>query len=135
MEVHIVKNKTEDGNVWFTLVNNNFIIEYQYSSLNISANKKDKNLLEGQLVQRSEQSPEGLVVIFRKLKVLTTSAQQGALFVLKFVLKRYVDNILEPIPGVLPIYSTPIEVFSHSSYLKGRPSPSLSKQTSMFLFF
>lgn len=120
VEVNLLKNKADDG------------AEYQYVPLNPAhtGNKKDKNLLEGQLVQRSEQGSEGLVVVFRKLKVLTTSAQQGALFVLKFSLKRYVDNILEPVPGVPPIYSTPVEVFSHSSYLKGRPSPSLKESKS-----
>jgi hypothetical protein len=120
VEVTLLKNKNEEGN------------EFQYVPLNPSPannnNKKDKGLLEGQLVQRSEQGSDGgLVVIFRKLKVLTTSAQQGALFVLKFSLKRYVDNILENVPGVPFVYSTPVEVFSHSSYLKGRPSPGLKE--------
>jgi hypothetical protein len=54
---------------------------YKNTSNNANVNnvEKDKNLLGGQLVQRSEpgSTPNSLVVVFRKLKVLTTSAQQG----------------------------------------------------------
>ena len=43
---------------------------------------------------------------------------------LRFSLKRYVDNVFEPVGGVQSVISTPIEVFSHTLYLKGRPSSS-----------
>jgi hypothetical protein len=56
--------------------------------------------------------------IFRKLKVLTTTSQQGAFFVLKFTLKRYVNNRVEIVPDVDSITSSTIEVFSHTLYLK-----------------
>eukprot|EP01117_Protostelium_nocturnum_P009168 TRINITY_DN3282_c0_g2_i2.p1 TRINITY_DN3282_c0_g2~~TRINITY_DN3282_c0_g2_i2.p1 ORF type:complete len:466 (-),score=162.93 TRINITY_DN3282_c0_g2_i2:131-1528(-) len=94
-----------------------------------------KHLIGGQLVQRSEagSNPDTLIVVFRKLKVLTTTAQQGgAFFVLKFILKRYVDNNFEVVHGVTMAISDPMEVFSHTLYLKGRGgtttvlSPSLS---------
>lgn len=86
--------------------------------------EEKKNLIGGQLVQRSEagSSADTLVVVFRKLKILTTTAQQGgAFFLLKFVLKRYVDNQFETVPNVPCAISDPIEVFSHTLYLKGRP--------------
>jgi hypothetical protein len=84
-------------------------------------------MIGGQRVQRSEagSSPDTLVVVFRKLKILTTTAQQGgAFFLLQFVLKRYVDNTFETVEGVPCAISQPIEVFSHTLYLKGRPSSS-----------
>jgi len=93
-----------------------------------SAEGDKKNLMiGGQRVQRSElgSSPDTLVVVFRKLKILSTTAQQGgAFFVLQFVLKRYVDNQFENVEGVACVISDPIEVFSHTLYLKGRPAPS-----------
>jgi len=70
---------------------------------------KEKNLINGQAV-------------FRKLKILTTSCQHGAFFVLKFTLKRYVNSLVEVVPFVKPIISNPIEVFSHTLYLKS-PGP------------
>lgn len=86
-----------------------------------------KNLMiGGQLVQRSESgsSSDTLIVVFRKLKILTTTAQQGgSFFLLKFTLKRYVDNQFEAVSNVIPVLSDPIEVFSHTLYLKGRPVP------------
>lgn len=84
---------------------------------------KEKNLIGGQLVQRSEpgSTPDSLVVVFRRLKILTTSTQQGAFFVLKFCLKRYVDNQFETVPNVAPVISNPIEIFSHTLYLKHKP--------------
>jgi len=82
-----------------------------------------KNLIGGQLVQRSTetQTPDSLLVVFKKLKVLTTNSQQGTdFFLLKFTLKRYVDNIFETIPNISPVYSDPFEVFSHTLYLKDK---------------
>lgn len=58
----------------------------------------------------------GSIATFKKLKILSTSQQQGTLFRLKFTLKRYVGSVFEqvPTPSVL---SNPIEVFSHTLYL------------------
>lgn len=93
-----------------------------------------KNMMGGQLVQRSteSQTPDCLVVVFKKLKVLTTNSQQGTdFFLLKFTLKRYVDNVFETVPNVASIYSDPFEVFSHTLYLKDKNpnGTTLSKPT------
>jgi hypothetical protein len=88
--------------------------------------EKKNLMIGGQLVQRSESgsSSDTLIVVFRKLKILTTTAQQGgSFFLLKFTLKRYVENQFEAVSNVLPVLSDPIEVFSHTLYLKGRPVP------------
>ncbi|PRP85132.1 IPT/TIG domain-containing protein [Planoprotostelium fungivorum] len=94
---------------------------------NGKSNPDKKHLIGGQLVQRSEwgPNPDKLIVVFRKLKILTTTAQQGgSFFVLKFILKRYVDNNFEVVPGVALAISDPMEVFSHTLYLKSRnPNP------------
>lgn len=103
--------------------------------------EKKNLLIGGQLVQRSElgPQPDTLIVVFRKLKILTTTAQQvmnglsfwthicsqniqqgGAFFLLRFSLNRYVDNRFEAVPNVPSVISDPIEVFSHTLYLKGR---------------
>lgn len=58
----------------------------------------------------------GVFATFKKLKILSTSQQQGTLFRLKFVLKRYVGNVFEQIPHA-HVISNPIEVFSHTLYL------------------
>ena len=77
-----------------------------YGKLSGSLDGEKKNLMiGGQLVQRSESgsSSDTLIVVFRKLKILTTTAQQGgSFFLLKFTLKRYIDNQFEPVPNVLP---------------------------------
>jgi len=92
---------------------------------------KEKNMIGGQLVQRCEPGSNvgNMLVVFRKLKILTTSSQQGAFFVLRFALKRYVDNVFEAVPNVNAVISNPIDVFSHTLYLKGRPV-SKSKRSS-----
>eukprot|EP01094_Clydonella_sp_ATCC50884_P007342 TRINITY_DN16519_c0_g1_i1.p1 TRINITY_DN16519_c0_g1~~TRINITY_DN16519_c0_g1_i1.p1 ORF type:complete len:586 (+),score=114.74 TRINITY_DN16519_c0_g1_i1:217-1758(+) len=59
----------------------------------------------------------GKVAVFGKLKLMFTSQQQGTLFRLKFVLKRYTGTGFEEIPSGTAI-SNPIEVFSHSHYIK-----------------
>jgi hypothetical protein len=94
--------------------------------------EKKNLMIGGQLVQRSESrsTADTLIVVFRKLKILTTTAQQGgSFFLLKFVLKRYVDNQFETVPNVAPVISDPIEVFSHTLYLKGRPTSKTPKGT------
>mmetsp|Transcript_7680 Transcript_7680/g.10597 ORF Transcript_7680/g.10597 Transcript_7680/m.10597 type:complete len:531 (+) Transcript_7680:75-1667(+) len=58
----------------------------------------------------------GVFATFKKLKILSTSQQQGTLFRLKFVLKRYVGNVFEQIQHA-HVVSNPIEVFSHTLYL------------------
>eukprot|EP01121_Diplochlamys_sp_Union-15-3_P012034 TRINITY_DN3551_c0_g2_i1.p1 TRINITY_DN3551_c0_g2~~TRINITY_DN3551_c0_g2_i1.p1 ORF type:complete len:643 (-),score=86.60 TRINITY_DN3551_c0_g2_i1:185-2065(-) len=57
----------------------------------------------------------GVFASFKKLKILSTSQQQGTLFRLKFQLKKYVRNVFETVP--VCIISNPIEVFSHTQYL------------------
>lgn len=67
----------------------------------------------------------GVFATFKKLKILSTSQQQGTLFRLKFQLKRYVGNVFEIIEGA-SVTSNPIEVFSHTIYLnekKNGPPP------------
>lgn len=58
----------------------------------------------------------GVFATFKKLKILSTSQQQGTLFRLKFTLKRYIGNVFEQLPNTYVI-SNPIEVFSHTLYL------------------
>ena len=58
----------------------------------------------------------GVFATFKKLKILSTSQQQGTLFRLKFTLKRYIGNVFEQIPSAVAI-TNPIEVFSHTLYL------------------
>eukprot|EP01102_Stenamoeba_stenopodia_P001918 TRINITY_DN11733_c0_g1_i1.p1 TRINITY_DN11733_c0_g1~~TRINITY_DN11733_c0_g1_i1.p1 ORF type:complete len:485 (+),score=80.75 TRINITY_DN11733_c0_g1_i1:126-1580(+) len=71
------------------------------------------SILDGNKVVRIAN---GTFATFKKLKILSTSQQQGTLFRIKFVLKRYVGNSFEIIPNGT-IYSNPIEVFSHTVYL------------------
>jgi hypothetical protein len=84
-----------------------------------------KNLISGSTVQRLEYGGQDVVVsIFRKLKILTTTAQQGnSFFLLRFSLKKYksMENRFEDVPDVAPVISEPIEIFSHSLYLKEKP--------------
>jgi hypothetical protein len=54
---------------------------------------------------------------FRKLKVTSTSQQSGTLFQLKFSLKQYDSANFKPM-ACNTVISEPIEVFSHSQYLK-----------------
>jgi hypothetical protein len=53
---------------------------------------------------------------FKKLKILTTSLQQGTNFCLKFVLKRHIGNTFEQVGN--SVKSEVIEVVSHSQYIK-----------------
>lgn len=61
----------------------------------------------------------GVFATFKKLKITSTSQQQGTLFRLRFQLKRYVGNVFEIIDGA-SVTSIPIEVFSHTQYLNER---------------
>jgi hypothetical protein len=54
---------------------------------------------------------------FRKLKVTSTSQQSGTLFQLRFSLKQYDSANFKPM-ACNTVISEPIEVFSHSQYLK-----------------
>ena len=68
-------------------------------------------------------SRDDAIVVFRKLKILTTSSQQGgADFVLKFSLQRLTQtasgqNVFEDL-NIPSVYSTAISVYSHTLYLK-----------------
>eukprot|EP01120_Amphizonella_sp_Union-15-10_P003170 TRINITY_DN1354_c0_g2_i1.p1 TRINITY_DN1354_c0_g2~~TRINITY_DN1354_c0_g2_i1.p1 ORF type:complete len:615 (-),score=76.33 TRINITY_DN1354_c0_g2_i1:170-2014(-) len=72
----------------------------------------------------------GVFATFKKLKILSTSQQQGTLFRLKFQLKKYVGNVFEILPAVF-VTSNPIEVFSHTHYLSERknspPPPNVTE--------
>jgi hypothetical protein len=57
-------------------------------------------------------SDEHHLVVFKRLKILITSQQAGSLFRLKFLLKQ--GNTI-----IASVLSSPIEVVSHSQYLKG----------------
>jgi len=59
----------------------------------------------------------GHVAILSRLKILCTSQQQGTLFRLKFVLRRYDGTDFTDIAGAVVI-SNPIEVFSHTVYIR-----------------
>lgn len=61
----------------------------------------------------------GHLASFKRLKILSTTQQQGTLFKLKFQLKRYQKGSFETIHGVHAV-SIPIEVFSHTYYLQNR---------------
>ncbi|KAL6078159.1 DNA repair protein rad10 domain-containing protein, variant 2 [Balamuthia mandrillaris] len=93
----------------------------------------DSNLfVEAQLIRSDNEQPlpravdgnrivrisNGIFATFKKLKILSTSQQQGTLFRLRFVLKRYAGSqaSFEDIPNCT-IISNPIEVFSHTQYL------------------
>eukprot|EP01130_Rhizamoeba_saxonica_P007400 TRINITY_DN2995_c0_g3_i2.p1 TRINITY_DN2995_c0_g3~~TRINITY_DN2995_c0_g3_i2.p1 ORF type:complete len:463 (+),score=79.50 TRINITY_DN2995_c0_g3_i2:601-1989(+) len=58
----------------------------------------------------------GSFCTFKKLKILSTSQQQGTKFRLRFQLKQYVGSIFQIVEGAT-IESEPIEVFSHTCYL------------------
>jgi hypothetical protein len=68
---------------------------------------------------RVERVSNGVFATFKKLKLLSTSQQQGTLFRLKFVLKKYVGNVFQVLPKSC-VFSEPIEVFSHTQYLNER---------------
>lgn len=84
-----------------------------------------KRCLEGTVVVKMTSST---AAEFRKLKILSTTQQQGTLFRLQFTLKHYVGTNFCPIPGVVA-FSDTIEVFSHTLYL------SLEKRRSLLTTF
>ncbi len=66
--------------------------------------------------------------VFRKLKINTTTTSVGTCFVLKFQLLRKVDSSNTVIvPGVV-CYSGPLNIFSHSSYLKDSKPAAKAKE-------
>eukprot|EP01089_Gocevia_fonbrunei_P007670 TRINITY_DN188_c0_g1_i2.p1 TRINITY_DN188_c0_g1~~TRINITY_DN188_c0_g1_i2.p1 ORF type:complete len:487 (+),score=64.81 TRINITY_DN188_c0_g1_i2:436-1896(+) len=62
---------------------------------------------------------DGTFACFKRLKILSTSQQQGTLFRLRFTLKRYQGTSFEGVDGC-SIISNPIEVFSHTQYLNDK---------------
>jgi len=98
---------------------------YVQSSMLRGDSEAELDFLDGKkIIQISTEYP----AIFKKLKIVSTSQQQGTLFRLRFQLKKYVNNTMEDIPGACCI-STPLEVFSHTQYLKkdtkALPEPSI----------
>lgn len=69
--------------------------------------------IEGNRVVRISRNE---CAVFKKLKIASTSQQMGTLVRLKFSLKRFVNNVFEPVDNI-HILSDPIEVFSHILYL------------------
>lgn len=98
------------GNFDATLMSNLFV---EATLLRTDSDIEIPTVLEGNKVVRISN---GAFATFKKLKILSTSQQQGTLFRLKFSLKKYVGNIFEPIPNAT-IISNPIEVFSHTLYI------------------
>ncbi|ELR15892.1 IPT/TIG domain containing protein [Acanthamoeba castellanii str. Neff] len=99
----------------------------------LSGQDNDSNLfVEATLLRSDNETPlpqcvdgnrivritNGVFAAFKKLKILSTSQQQGTLFRLRFTLKKYAgaQAAFEDIPGCTVI-SNPIEVFSHTQYL------------------
>lgn len=85
----------------------------------------EASLIRADTGESAKRCLEGTVVVkmtsctaaeFRKLKILSTTQQQGTLFRLQFTLKHYVGTNFCPIPGVVA-FSDTIEVFSHTLYL------------------
>lgn len=70
------------------------------------------NVLEGTLVERISTTS---MAQFRRLKIISTSQMQGTLFRLKFSLEVFEETF---IPTGICIFSNPIEVFSHTQYVK-----------------
>lgn len=98
------------GNFDATLMSNLFV---EATLLRTDSDIEIPTVLEGNKVVRISN---GAFATFKKLKILSTSQQQGTLFRLKFSLKKYVGNVFEPIPNAT-IISNPIEVFSHTLYI------------------
>lgn len=65
----------------------------------------------------------GVFATFKRLKILSTSQQQGTLFRLRFTLKRYVGTVFEVLHSAVAL-SNPIEVFSHTQYLTNKKGAS-----------
>jgi len=70
------------------------------------------NVLEGTLVERISTSS---MAQFRRLKIISTSQMQNTLFRLKFSLEVFEEEFR---PTGVSIISSPIEVFSHTQYVK-----------------
>lgn len=84
--------------------------------------------LEGNRIVRITN---GVFATFKKLKILSTTQQQGTLFRLRFTLKRYTGSVFESISSC-SVTSNPIEVFSHTLYLSEKqeappPPPTLNE--------
>ncbi|KAH3761787.1 calcium-activated BK potassium channel [Pelomyxa schiedti] len=62
---------------------------------------------------------KGVFAVFNKLKILCTTQQQGAQFYLRFTLFHYIGEVFFPVQGATA-RSDPIEVFSHTVYLRER---------------
>jgi hypothetical protein len=108
----------------------------------ISGQDSDSNLfVEATLLRSDNELPlpqcmdgnrivritNGIFATFKKLKILSTSQQQGTLFRLRFSLKKYAGDqaAFEEIPGCT-VVSTPIEVFSHTQYLNEKQESKIS---------
>ena len=109
----------------------------QLKACNASNLFVEASLIRADTGENAKRCLEGTVVVkmtsntaaeFRKLKILSTTQQQGTLFRLQFTLKHYVGTNFCPIPGVVA-FSDTIEVFSHTLYL------SLEKRRSMLSSF
>eukprot|EP01124_Arcella_intermedia_P006795 TRINITY_DN14095_c0_g1_i1.p1 TRINITY_DN14095_c0_g1~~TRINITY_DN14095_c0_g1_i1.p1 ORF type:complete len:701 (-),score=105.90 TRINITY_DN14095_c0_g1_i1:119-2221(-) len=98
---------------------NDFFVEA--SLLRSDANVDLPMCLDGTRVVRIVP---GQSTTFKRLKILSTTQQQGTLFRLKFQLKRHVDGNFTTLHGIQAV-SNPIEVYSHTSYInKDRKSGS-----------
>jgi hypothetical protein len=99
------------GNASDQAANNNLFVEA--TLLRSDSDVELPLCIEGNRIVRISN---GVFATFKKLKILSTSQQQGTLFRIKFTLKRYIGNVFEQLPtGV--VISNPIEVFSHTLYL------------------
>lgn len=98
-------------------LNSTFFVEV--ALLKSNSDEEVGSLLEGTRVVRVQ----GQFANFNKLKIMQTSQQASTLFRLRFVLKKYVGNEFQLVPNAI-VYSTPIEVFSHSIYITGKQAQS-----------
>eukprot|EP01117_Protostelium_nocturnum_P010524 TRINITY_DN3790_c0_g1_i1.p1 TRINITY_DN3790_c0_g1~~TRINITY_DN3790_c0_g1_i1.p1 ORF type:complete len:537 (-),score=172.27 TRINITY_DN3790_c0_g1_i1:220-1830(-) len=96
-------------------INNNLFVEA--SLMRSDSDVELPTCIEGNRIIRISN---GVFATFKKLKILSTSQQQGTLFRLKFALKRYVGNVFEQLSPAVAV-TNPIEVFSHTLYLSERP--------------
>jgi len=76
----------------------------------------------------------GTLASFKKLKILSTSQQQGTLFRVRFQLKRYIGSVFDTVPGAYAV-SNPIEVFSHTQYLSNKRRGKFLFLLSLFFVF
>jgi hypothetical protein len=88
------------------------------SLLRSDSNTELPSTLEGTKIIRIEP---GKMASFKKLKILSTTQQIGTLVRIKFQLKKANEGSFITIHGVHTV-SNPIEVFSHTYYLKDRAS-------------